>query len=552
MKDIYLPNLLRVENYRIDNLPIDATIPYFMDFNLENNEEFRALISYQISNILEKIVLFDKIYLDLIELPVFLKELASLDLNATKYILKRKLFSYIDIKDIRISTMDRYKKNIDSNDSEKDKYTLVAYGRSNFLPSTLAELEKYIHSYIKDESLFNELKPFLKFVFDSRKKLDCEIDAKKMVDELDKILKSGTFSKIGIGLNNYYFITAKNKNIFNLICRFFRDDYITKKAEIYTYYFDDTIEALSIITNNKKFIYDEEFFSISNINKLPDLRLMILNGNLDINDVVKIIKNKSISNFRKWFFNAVDNGEEIEKEFISLLKNKESIPLKIFRFIIPNIAGFIPAYGSSIGITLDALDTFLVDKLLQNSTCKFIDKYANVVDKKELIDKQDEKLKKVYIPIKNNIEIDNSLSGIDNHINIVASILTKMENNINYNDDLSILNTYLEATNLSGKLWRYNMIMERFLHLCLCLTKYVSKYSFVILKTMEDIYSVVNVINSFKFSEDYYFQSYYNLNEDIKAKKMHISNNPFKIEKNPKIKEKYIAFIRNKKHKSQL
>lgn len=76
MKDIYLPNLLRIENYKTGNSKIDSTIPYFIEFNLDDNKEFQALISCQISNILEKIVLFDRIYLDLLELPVFIKELA--------------------------------------------------------------------------------------------------------------------------------------------------------------------------------------------------------------------------------------------------------------------------------------------------------------------------------------------------------------------------------------------------------------------------------------------------------------------------------------------
>lgn len=546
MKDIYLPNLLRIENYKTGNSTIDSTIPYFMEFNLDDNKEFQALISYQISNILEKIVLFDRIYLDLLELPVFIKELASLDIEAAKYILNKGLISYIDIKDIRISTMTECRNSFDNYTTNKNKYTLVAYGRLNVLPATLIDFENYIHSFIKDDDFFNKLKPSLKKVFDARKKLNCKIDEKDMVDRLHNMLKSGVFSKVGIGLNSYYFITDKNRNIYNLICRFYRDNYITEKSEIYTYYFDDTIEALSTLINNKKFIYDEEFFSISDINKLPDLRLMILSGNLNIKDIVKIIKNKHISNFRKWFFNIADNGDEIEKEFVALLKNRESIPVKMVRFIIPNIAGFIPIYGSIAGIALDTLDTFLVDKLLQNSTCKFIDNYTGIINKKEFNNKQNTQLEKIYIPIKNEIEIDNSLNGIDNDINVIATILTHMEKDIDYTNDLAILNAYLDATNISGKLWKYNIVMERYLHLCLCLTKHVSKYAFVILKTMEELYSVVNIVESFTFAKYYYFESYYNLVKDLESKGLHISNNPFKIENDSSIKEKYTEFVNNK------
>lgn len=162
MKDIYLPNLLRIENYKTGNSTIDSTIPYFMEFNLDDNKEFQALISYQISNILEKIVLFDRIYLDLLELPVFIKELASLDIEAAKYILNKGLISDIDIKDIRISTMTECRNSFDNYTTTKNKYTLVAYGRLNVLPATLIDFENYIHSFIKDDDFFNKLKPSLK------------------------------------------------------------------------------------------------------------------------------------------------------------------------------------------------------------------------------------------------------------------------------------------------------------------------------------------------------------------------------------------------------
>ena len=93
--------------------------------------------------------------------------------------------------------------------------------------------------------------------------------------------------------------------------------------------------------------------------------------------------------------------------------------------------------------------------------------------------------------------------------------------------------------------------MERYLHLCLCLTKHVSKYAFVILKTMEELYSVVNIVEIFTFAKDYYFESYYNLVKDLESKGLHISNKPFKIENDSSIKEKYTEFVNNKETLNQ-
>ena len=547
MKDIYLPNLLRVENYGL-NTQFDSSIPYFLNFNLNNNAEFRALVAYQISNILEKVVLFDCVYIDLLELPLIINELIHLDLASAKVIFNKGLISYIDMRDLRLSTMISPFQQTKNRVEIKDKYTIGAYGHDVGLPSSLNEFEEYIHTFINDSNLYNEIKPSLNYIYEKRKKLSKQIDVKDMVESLNVLLKSGSFSKIGIGCNNYYFITDKNKNIFNLICRFYRDNYVTKMADVYTYYFDDTIESLSIILNNEKFIYDEEFFKLSDINKLPDLRSMILSNDLDIHDVSRIIKNKNISKFRDWFFNSVDNGSDIEKEFVSLLKIHENVPIKIIRYIIPNLSGFIPIVGGFVGIALDTLDTFLVDKLMENSVSSFMDSYSNIVIDKKGVDK-DNKADFVAIPIKEKIEIDNSLDGVDLTINNIATILTKMEDNIDYSNDDEILRIFLIAGKISGNYWRFNIIMERYLHLCLCLTKKLSKYAFVILKNMEDLYSVVDIIESFSFARDYYFESYYSLVDDLNSKGLHIENNPFKVENDSSVSKLYNNFLKNKEPK---
>ena len=77
------------------------------------------------------------------------------------------------------------------------------------------------------------------------------------------------------------------------------------------------------------------------------------------------------------------------------------------------------------------------------------------------------------------------------------------------------------------------------------LVKKISKYSFVILKTIEDIYKIVKDEDDFKFAEDYYFESYYNLTSDLATKEQHISNSPFIIDNNQSVKEKYLKYVAN-------
>ena len=67
---------------------------------------------------------------------------------------------------------------------------------------------------------------------------------------------------------------------------------------------------------------------------------------------------------------------------------------------------------------------------MENSVSSFMDSYSNIVIDKKGVDK-DNKADFVAIPIKEKIEIDNSLDGVDLTINNIATILTKMEDNIN-------------------------------------------------------------------------------------------------------------------------
>ena len=63
MRDIYMPDLLRIENLGVTGNSFSG-LEYFLDFNMEDNSNFRALVSMQLSNLLENMILFDKVYVD--------------------------------------------------------------------------------------------------------------------------------------------------------------------------------------------------------------------------------------------------------------------------------------------------------------------------------------------------------------------------------------------------------------------------------------------------------------------------------------------------------
>ncbi len=548
MKEIYMPNLLRIENINVlgENF---SGLEYFLDFNMEDNSNFRALISMQVANLLENLILFDKVYVDLIELPVFLKELVNIDIESVKEILNKEILSYIDLKDLRVGVY--YKKEViqEKYTKSEQSFFLAAYGFSNVIPNTEKEFENYIFSFFKNDiEKFNNIKPYLTHIYNSRKITNNIIDEKELVNLIDFRLKKGDFAFLGIGGNNYYFITEKNKKIYNVICRLCRDNYITSKFGIYTYYKDDIIEALSSSMNEMKVAYNFEFFKVSNINKIPDFRQMFIEGMISLKDIIKIINNKNIFKFREWFFNNIDDEKNIEQEFVELLKKSptDNIPIKIARFLIPNLIGLLPIYGSAIGLGLSTIDSFFLDKMIENGSLKFINNFNKITSKaksKESIEAKE----CIQIPIKSEILIDNTLSGNDAIINEICNSLSDLEKNIDFSNEENILRIFIAGREISGKYWKYKLVLEKFMHLCMKLTEELSSYTFAIVKMLEDLYNIVKVIESFTFAKEYYFEGYYNLFSTLEKRKLYVDKNPYKIFNDEILRVEYEAFLKEKK-----
>ena len=547
MRDIYMPNLLRIENLKIAGNGF-SELEYFLNFDMEDNYNFKALVSIQLANLLENMILFDMVYIDLIELPLFLKELVCLDKESVNNLFDKATISYIDFKDLRVGVYEKDKFTQDKYTKSEENYTLAAYGFSIKFPKTQEEFEEFILTYFKNDiEKYQRIKPYLKFIYESRKQTQNSISGEELVKSIDLKLKSGDFSFLGIGGNNYYFITEKNKYIYNVICRLCRDNYIASKFELYTYYKEDILEVLAELMNETNIAYNFEFFKISDINKIPDFRKMFIEGKINLKDISKIISNKNISNFRNWFFNNIEDGKNIEKEFVELLKKSPSdnVPLKIARFLIPNILGAIPIYGTFIGMGLSVVDSFILDNVLEDSSLKFLNKYSKITSKNKSVN-DNEQGKWIQIPLKSEILIDNSLSGDKAIIDSICKTLRNLENDIDFSNDDIILRIFLTAKEISGKYWRYKIVLERFMYLCVKLTEDFSKYIFVIVKMLEDLYNVVKVIETFTFAKEYYFQGYYNLFNILEKKELHIDRNPYIVFNDEVLNSEYEKYLKEK------
>ena len=89
--EIYIPNILRRENIRKLN-PSDqesiTDIPYILNFNMKDDTHLNAMMNFQLATLLENIMIFDKVYLDIMDFPVIVDMLYKIDKDITIQLLK--------------------------------------------------------------------------------------------------------------------------------------------------------------------------------------------------------------------------------------------------------------------------------------------------------------------------------------------------------------------------------------------------------------------------------------------------------------------------------
>ncbi|MEG0181751.1 MAG: hypothetical protein RR657_07650 [Peptostreptococcaceae bacterium] len=78
MNEIYVPNLFRSGHYRSSE-NVDSIIPYIQNYSMNSDNELLLFMNLRKNIIIENIMLFDKVYVDLIDLPIILDSLYNSD-----------------------------------------------------------------------------------------------------------------------------------------------------------------------------------------------------------------------------------------------------------------------------------------------------------------------------------------------------------------------------------------------------------------------------------------------------------------------------------------
>ena len=387
MRDIYMPNCFRISNMRrFENGNSVSEIPYFLNFNFNDDTHLKLLINLAISNVIENILLFDRVYIDIFELPIVLKELYQSDKNGTIDLIKKGYIASINLGELIVSS-----------NKINDKYTLAASIGKFEKAKSLTEFEDFIISYDK---VLEEIRPYLSNIYNNskntkNKNLDIKKIGIKIVNKVDKELKEGKYQCIGIGGENFYLIENENKGIFDAICQLTRDEYIRTSFNIEKIYYNDLLLKISGIINEEGNL-NENFGKILKFNDIPDISKMYLEGKIDISNILELKKKKVFKIFQSWIFDvnrdlSCDIIKEYHKAVVAESK-LESIPVKVLTTII----GFIPYVGNLVGIG----ELILEESNRRKRPDKFIKKLSTKINNIKETD-----LVKVEVPIREKINI---------------------------------------------------------------------------------------------------------------------------------------------------
>lgn len=439
MLDAYYPNSLRVEQLNGAKAITGFKPEYGMKFDLEDNDHFQALKKFNLSMILEGLLLYDRVYIDVIEFPIYIAEMANEDLKSTIEILENGWMSVLNAPDMRIFPESEMKNN---------SIPWLALGHMYESGKTEVSIESGLRSFVKDENQLKEILRCLPTVMKNSKKI---ADApqglgKYICTEIDKEIRNKCYRSIGIGQLGEYYITSGNRNLFFHIGNVISSDIMAKKAGIRSVIRNDIQEAIAKQRYVHYNIIPENFETVMRLNKIPDFKAQIQIDKITLHDIVALRKSIYFGPFSQWLRNNSENDADIAQEFLESIKQPTSGDLrwKMVRFVTTTSIGLIPVVGGLISTAAGALDTFLLDNLLdRKSPVQFVRKVESKIDSEN--NKTHNLGQQITIPITNGIFVDNSMENEINKKKTDERLSKKIEEIKKYTDEEKIYHIYLDS-----------------------------------------------------------------------------------------------------------
>jgi len=124
------------------------------------------------------------------------------------------------------------------------------------------------------------------------------------------------------------------------------------------------------------------FTSLLELNRMPDVGECVLEDKTIIDGLINLRESRDGQQFRGWFHSKCStNPEEIERDYVMLLKKVSSIqtlPIRVLRFIVVTAIG---SWDPTLGSVLSAADSFFIENWLKGCSPKFfIQKLEKILD----------------------------------------------------------------------------------------------------------------------------------------------------------------------------
>lgn len=486
--EIYIPNILRRENIRKLN-PSDqesiTDIPYILNFNMKDDTHLNVMMNFQLATLLENIMIFDKVYLDIMDFPVIVDMLYKIDKDITIQLLKNGNLSFINMNEIIIAT---HKIN-------NNRYSLAFMSTGNSL--YIDNIQKLKEILFKSFTYKKEIIPYLKIILDNSKYIDFDYKSigKMLVDLTNEELKAATY--LPLGINENYVINKQNKGVFDAICQVIRDETIASIFKINTVYHDDILREISQIRFKKYHHYvNDDFEKLMYLNDIPDIRLLYLDGFLSLADIIKLKNSNEFKVLQKWIFTH-QGSVDVIKDFYLLTKKQsklDSIPVKTIRFLATTLAGVInPIVGTGASI----VDTFGIDKFKGLTPNMFFDKLSKNI-KKSKTNKSEKK--EIIVPIRDSINIDLTEQKIkENEKNICKKLDDYAHQILKCRSSNELISLFDEARKLLPNTPHTFEIIK-------CYGKCIKNATMLNKKICYDfIYSIENIINSYSIEDEFIY-----------------------------------------------
>lgn len=113
----------------------------------------------------------------------------------------------------------------------------------------------------------------------------------------------------------------------------------------------------------------ESLLRVVEVNGLPDLGALLESGRrLNVDRLVDLRESDEIKAFRRWLRTVTSPSQAEVDDAVAGVVNRLRLflgtPLgRVFRFTVATATGFVPQVGLPLGVTIGALDGFLVDRL---------------------------------------------------------------------------------------------------------------------------------------------------------------------------------------------